>query len=225
MSKPMTPLVAPPPVGRPLRSALLLALVALAPSLAAAQTGVRLDSAAWRAMNVFLSAFVEAEILPFERGAVPHATLVQFAVMHHVFNSPERIGRVPGRPGYGRLRASDVAAAAATYFGVRPGRHRAPDGAWIEYADGYYVFPDGDRDGRSFAQVGRVVEVAGGDLVADVGIYWLLEWGADVYATPVEDLRRAGFEVSDHVTRRARVRRVGGGARERYVLLEYLEGP
>lgn len=173
---------------------------------------------------MFLSTFAEAEIRPFEWGAVPPATLVQFGVMHHVVNSPERIGRVPGRPGYGRLRASDVAAAATTYFGVRLARHRSPggDGAWVQYANGYYVFAWGDHEGRPFAQVGRVVEVAGGDLVADVELYRMLEWGADVYATPADELRRAGFEVSDYATRRARIRRVREGGRERYVLLEWL---
>ena len=208
-------------------SLLLLALVALAPSPAAAQAGteVRLDSAAWRAMNVYFSNFAEAHVPPFRRGEVDDATLAHFAVMHHVLNDSRLIEAAPGLPGYRRLAARHVTATVATYFGRPVFHHEARAGeedGLLQFADGYYVFPEGDYEARPFAQVGHLVDVGGGELAAELGLYVMLEGSVDVYATPVGQLRRSEHEVYDAGAIRARVRRVHEGGRERYVLLEWL---
>ena len=219
-------------------SLLIVALVALAPPPVAAQAGteVRLDSAAWRAMNVYFSNFAEARLPPFPRGKVDDATLARFGVMHHVANHSlwERIEPVPGRMGYGRLRAGHVDDAAEQYFGVRLGRHLSPPGDYpgtdgeypeIEYAGGSYVFERADYPTFPFAQVRQFLDVGGGEFVADLGLYLSVDVGEDAHDTPVERLRRAGADVYDTGAIRARVRRVRDGSRERYVLLEWLPVP
>lgn len=209
------------------RLALLGALTAGTLSPAAAQLEVRLDPAQWRAMNVFVSNFAEAEVEPFHRGEIPHATLVRFGVMHTVVNAPERVDHTFLQAGLERVRARDAAAAVTKYFGVRLA-HRAGtvgDLFKITYADGYYVFPGADYPSRPFAQVIRLVDAGAGEFVATVGIYDVPDAGAERYGTPFEEMVRAGYVTGQGPTMRARIRRVRERGRERYVLLEYLAAP
>jgi hypothetical protein len=236
MSKSKMPFAAIPLAARPvcgagrlLRSASLLALTALASPLAAQSAPeVRLDAPAWRALNVFFSNFAEANLPPFERDAVDDATLAHFGVMHHVLNDSERIEPAPRRRGYRRLAARYVTATVAWYFGRPVSHHEARAGeedGLLLFADGHYVFPDGDYEARPFAQVARLLDVGGGEFVAELGLYVLPQGAVDIYATPVESLRRSGYEVHDAGEQRALVRRVRESGRERYVLLEWLPAP
>ena len=218
-----------PPVAGALLRAFLLLLVALAPSLAAAQPGteVRLDSQAWRRLNVFFSNFAEAEVEPFRQGEIPHATLVRFGVMHHVVNAPERIDHTLLQFGLGRVRASDAAAAVATYFDVHLQPRAGPvgDPFKVTYADGYYVFSEADYPSHPFAQVAHLVDAGDGEFVATVGIFDDLDGDEAVHARSFEEMERAGDSAFEGRTMRARIRRVRERGRERYVLAEWLLAP
>ena len=213
-----------------LRSLCAFALLTALATPVQAQVGaeVRLDSAAWRALNVFLSNFAETHLPPFQHGEVDDATLLHFGVMHHVLNDSRRIEAVPGRPGQYRLAARHVSAAVERYFGRTVAHVEARAGeedGLAQYAGGYYVFPEGNYEVRPFAQVVHLGRVGEDEFLAVVLLYVLLEGGVDVYATPAAQLWEAGYEVHDAGAMHARVRRVREGGRERYVLLEWLEVP
>jgi hypothetical protein len=204
----------------------LIALIALTSTPATAQSGseVRVSPQEWRRLNVFFSNFVEASVQPFRRGEVPPATLVQFGVLHILINAPQRVQREPGRPDYGRLSASDVTAEVTKYFGVPFSRHQSLGGAysWIQYANGYYVFPRADGETYPFAQLNRLIDLGGGEFTATFSVYQMADYDVDRYGTPVEQLRRSGYEVERLSEMRGRIRRVRESGRDRYVLLEYL---
>ena len=211
---------------RRLLSNAFVALVALAPSVAAAQGGteVRLGPQEWRRLNVFLSNFAEASIEPFRPGEVPPTTLIQFGVLHNIINAFDRADSVPGRPNHRRFSARQVESTIRKYFGIDFTEHRSldEDYAWIEYADGYYIFPLTGGETYPFVQVTRLADLGNGELIASLRIYRIPEDDdADRYGIPVEHLRRSGHEVELESEMCARVRRVREGGEERYVLLGY----
>lgn len=211
---------------RRLLSNVIVTLVALSPSIATAQGGteVRLDPREWRRLNVFLSNFAEASIEPFRPGEVPAATLIQFGVLHSIINALDRAESVPGRPDDRRFSARQVESTIRKYFGIDFTGHRslAGDYAWIEYADGYYVFPLTGGETYPFVQVTHLADAGRGELIASLRVYRIPEDDdADRYGIPVEELQRSGHEVELEGEMCARVRRVREGGEERYVLLGY----
>ena len=211
---------------RQLLATALIALIAAMSPPAAAQSGseVRVSPQDWRRLNVFFSNFAEASVKPFRRGEVPPATLIQFGVLHILINAHQRVQNMPGRPDYGRLTARQVEAEITKYFGVPFSRHQSLSGdySWIEYANGYYVFPLADGETHPFAQLNRMTDVGGGEFTATLSVYQMPDYDVDLYGTPVDQLRRSGYEVERLSEMRARIRRVRENGRDRYVLLEYL---
>ena len=196
------------------------------PTLVSAQSGGEIvpTSAEWRRLNIFFSNFAEANVQPFRENHLPAEELIRFGVLHNLINASQRIQAVPRRPGYGRLPGNHVSAAARKYFGADRVQHQslAGDYSWIQYADGFYVFPRADGESLPFAQVANLRDAGEREYIAGVTVYRMIDEDVDRYGTPIEQLRRQGYEVEVVAQMRARIRKIREAGQDRYILLEYL---
>lgn len=203
----------------------VLLLGAAAPARAQGRA-VRLSGADQRALNVFVSNFVEAGVEPFARGGLSNQARLRFGFLHTVINRQRFIeGDWAARDGL-RLAPVRIAEAVRKYFDVGVERHEdVYDQGYLlaRYDRGQYRFGWGDGETYPFGHVTGLRDTGGGTFEADVQAYQGEDVDYDPYGTTEADWRRRGLAVERLGRFRATLRRATGPAR--YVLTSWAAAP
>lgn len=200
-------------------------LCAAAPAHAQGRA-VRLSSAEQRALNVFVSNFVEAGVEPFVRGGLSNQARLRFSFLHTVVNRQRFIeGDWSARDGL-RLSPAHVAEAVRKYFDLGVERHEdVYDQGYLlaRYSRSQYRFGWGDGEVYPFGHVTQLRDTGGGTFEADVQTYQGSHDDYDPYGTTEADWRRRGLDVERRGRFAATLRRASGPSR--YVLMSWAEAP
>ena len=187
----------------------------------AAPTEVRLDRAQKEKLDTFFSNFSEAGVQPFDSGKVSNKQLIDFGIKHNQINKAGRVTTVGAK---GRLAAKHVVASVDWYFGKKITRHEST--GFATYKNGYYYFPLAEGEGPTFSQITRLVDAGKGYYTASVGIYSAANgWEWNPHGTTSEWKRADDGSGIPELKGRlsASIKKVGTGATQHYILVEYLK--
>lgn len=179
---------------------------------------ITLSVAQKRKLNTFFSNFSEVGQAPFKKGQLSEATMIHFGVWHRKQNNYEYFSPASGKNYEQRIHVRHIESAALWYFGKKITRHRSVPGA--RYQESYYYITTGDGDPLLFAQISKLYDNGDGTFTAYTNEYSTNE--ADVHGTAAQ-WKKADHEVGNEGKRKALIKRVGSGAGQRYILLEYLK--
>lgn len=202
----------------------------------AAQTGAKnvpLTAQERGKLSVFLSNFSEINMNPFSRGRITDAELIQFGVLHRLWNAPMNSAPhyEPLGGGKRRLLKSSVDSACLYFFGRKPSRHFSIRGYTFD-GKGYR---DDSPSGNFELGVGDPVNFTSATKMRSLGEgeYEVIatecsghDWWKGYPQAPVPPAKknRSEEEMWDYSVggpRRVVVKRITSGGESRYILLEY----
>ena len=190
--------------------AMFLMLCMIVPSMALAQSEIKLDSAERKKLNTFFSNFSEANLESFTQDTLTEQVLLDFALIHSYINNfksliPSPDGATMGVP------SALVDKATERYFGRTLASHKEKT----------YSMPAADGEAYIFSQIGKLVGLGDNRFQAGGIIYSTGSGGTpDPHATPAE-WAKADEEVDPMGTFSAVIKKVNSAGKERYILLEY----
>ena len=198
--------------------ALLCGTLALSSHVEAKPKAVKMDRTLRRQLNTFFSNFSETDLGPFRRGRLGDKQKIEFAFLHEYLNDAKR--EYPCH-----VSAKRVDALANWYFGAPIKQHRFPGSPHENEAfrNGVYTYTMGDGDPIAFSQIVTLTNLQNGEFAATTNDYWTHEeYDPHGDYSPTKNKNGDVWEgVQFTGKHKAIIKRVGTGARRRFILLEY----
>jgi hypothetical protein len=188
---------------------LLLIICLLLPSLATAQSEIKLKAGEKKQLDTFFSNFSEANLKSFEQNSLPPEALLDFALNHIYKNAFKSLKR--SKDGAAAIiPAVLVDQTTEKYFGQKLPKHEKAE----------YLVPLADGEAYTFSQISRLLGAGQGLFQAEGVIYLTGSGGTpDPHGNPAA-WKKAGEEVEQIGKFSALIKKEKTG-KERYLLLEY----
>ena len=188
---------------------LLLIICLFLPSLAIAQSEIKMKAGEKKQLDIFFSNFSEANLKSFKQNSLPQEALLDFALSHIYKNAYKSLKK--SKDGSSAIiPAVRVDQTTEKYFGQKLPKHENSE----------YLVPLADGEAYIFSQISRLLAVGQGLFQAEGVIYMTGSGGTpDPHGTQAA-WKKAGEEVEQIGKFSALIKKEKTG-KERYILLEY----
>jgi len=187
-----------------------LTICLLLPSLAAAQTEIKMTAAQKRQLDTFFSNFSEVAMDSFKQNSLSHEALLKFA-LDHIYKNNYKAIKHSKDGNTAIIPAALVDKVTERYFGQKIKKHQKSE----------YQVPEASGEAQWFSQIARLTQAGKGFFQAE-GVIYVAGSGStvDKHATPAS-YKKSGEDQVDRVgTFSALIKKVGTG-KTPYILLEY----
>ncbi len=190
-------------------SILLLVICLLLPSLAAAQTEIKLNAAEKKKLDTFFSNFSETTLGSFKQNSLSQKALLNFA-LDHIYKNDYKAIKHSKDGNTAIIPVALVDKVTEKYFGQMLKEQRKSE----------YRVPEASGEAQWFSQISKLTQVDK-ELFRAEGVIYVASSGStlDKHATPAA-WKKAGEEVEQLGTFSALIKKVKAG-QDRYILLEY----